>query len=52
MLNIIWAIAIILVVLWALGLATAYTMGGMIHILLVFAVGAIISRLIMGRGRA
>jgi hypothetical protein len=49
MLNLIWGVAIILVVLWALGLATAYTMGGFIHILLVLAVVAIIARLVLGR---
>jgi hypothetical protein len=49
MLNLIWVIAIVLVVLWGLGLATSYTMGGMLHILLVLAVVAIIARVIMGR---
>ncbi len=52
MLNLIWAIAVILVVLWAIGLATSYTMGGMLHILLVFAVATIIVRIILGRRRA
>lgn len=49
MLNLIWVIAIVLVVLWGLGLATSYTMGGMLHILLILAVAAIIARVIMGR---
>lgn len=49
MLNLIWVIAIVLVVLWGLGLATAYTMGGFIHILLVLAVIAVLARVIMGR---
>ena len=49
MLNLIWAFAVILFVLWALGLATAYTMGGFIHILLVLAVIAVLARIIMGR---
>lgn len=44
-----WTIAIILVVLWLLGLVSSYTMGGFIHILLVLAVIAIIVRLIQGR---
>jgi len=44
-----WTIAIILVVLWALGLVSAYTMGGFIHILLVLAVIAIIFQVIQGR---
>ena len=44
-----WTIAIILLVLWGLGLATTYTAGGLIHILLVLAVIAVIVRLIQGR---
>jgi hypothetical protein len=42
-------IAIILLVLWALGLVTSYTLGGFIHILLVFAVVILVVRLIQGR---
>jgi hypothetical protein len=42
-------IAVILVVLWILGLVTSYTMGGFIHILLVIAVVVILVRLIQGR---
>jgi hypothetical protein len=42
-------IAVILVVLWALGLATSVTMGGLVHILLVLAVVVIAIRLIQGR---
>lgn len=42
-------IAILLVILWALGLLTSYTLGGLIHILLVIAVVAILLRLISGR---
>jgi len=42
-------IAIILVILWALGLVTSTTMGGFIHILLVLAVIVIAIRLIQGR---
>jgi Family of unknown function (DUF5670) len=49
MLNLIWAVAVILVVLWAVGLGTAYTMGGFIHILLVLAIVAVLVRLILGR---
>jgi hypothetical protein len=44
-----WTIAIILVVLWAVGLVSAYTLGGFIHILLVLAVIVIIIRVIQGR---
>jgi hypothetical protein len=43
-------IAILLIILWALGLVTAYTLGGFIHILLVIAVVMILVRLIQGRG--
>jgi hypothetical protein len=42
-------IAIILIVLWALGLVTSYTMGGFIHILLIIAVIVVLLRLIQGR---
>lgn len=42
-------IAIILIVLWALGLVSSYTMGGFIHILLVLAVVVVVLRLIQGR---
>ena len=44
-----WTIAVILVVLWALGLASAYTMGGFIHVLLVIAIIVIIVQVIQGR---
>jgi hypothetical protein len=44
-----WTIAVILFVLWALGLATAYTVGGFIHILLVLAIVVILIRVIQGR---
>jgi len=43
-------IAIILIILWVLGLASSYTMGGFIHILLVVAVVIILLRLMQGRG--
>jgi hypothetical protein len=42
-------IAIILIVLWLLGMVSAYTMGGLIHVLLVIAVVVILVRLIQGR---
>lgn len=42
-------VAIILVLLWVLGFATSYTMGGLIHILLVLAAVAVIARVIQGR---
>ncbi len=42
-------IAIILLVLWALGLVTSYTLGGFIHILLVLAIIVVLIRVIQGR---
>ena len=42
-------IAIVLVVLWVLGLLASYTMGGLIHIFLVFAVIVILIRMMQGR---
>ena len=44
-----WTIAVILIVLWVLGLASAYTLGGFIHVLLVLAVIAIIIQVVQGR---
>jgi len=43
------SIAIILIILWVLGLVSSYTLGGFIHILLVIAVIVIILRVIQGR---
>ncbi len=42
-------IAIVLIILWILGLITSYTMGGVIHILLVTAIVVILVRVIQGR---
>jgi uncharacterized membrane protein YtjA (UPF0391 family) len=44
-----YTIAVILIVLWLLGLVTSYTMGGIIHILLVIAIIMILVNLIRGR---
>lgn len=44
-----YTIAVILVILWLLGLVTSYTMGGFIHILLVIAIVSILVNLISGR---
>ncbi len=44
-----WTIAIILVVLWLVGLLTSFTLGGFIHALLVIAVIVVVVRLIQGR---
>jgi len=47
--NMLYTIAVILIVLWLLGLVTSYTMGGFIHILLVIAIVMILVNLISGR---
>ena len=44
-----WTIAVILIVLWLLGLVTGYTMGNFIHILLVIAIVVVLIRVIQGR---
>jgi hypothetical protein len=44
-----WTVAVILIVLWLLGLVTSYTMGGFIHALLVIAIVVILVNVIQGR---
>jgi hypothetical protein len=44
-----WTICVVLVVLWLLGMVSAYTLGGFIHILLVLAVIVLLIRVIQGR---
>ena len=44
-----WTIAVILLVLWALGMLSSYTVGGLIHVLLVVAVIVVLIRVIQGR---
>ena len=44
-----WTIAVILFVLWAIGLVSAYTMGGFIHLLLVIAIIVVLFNVIQGR---
>ena len=44
-----WTIAVILLALWLLGLVTSYTMGGVIHILLVIAIIMVLINIIQGR---
>ena len=44
-----WTIAVVLVVLWALGLVSSYTMGGFIHALLVVAAIVVLVQIIQGR---
>jgi Family of unknown function (DUF5670) len=47
--NMLWTIFIILLVMWALGMVTAYTMGGLIHILLFVALIVLVIRIFQGR---
>jgi hypothetical protein len=44
-----WTIAVIMLALWLLGLVSSYTMGGLIHVLLVIAIVMVLVRLIQGR---
>jgi hypothetical protein len=44
-----WTIAVILLVLWALGMVSAYTLGGFIHLLLLLAILAVLIRVIQGQ---
>jgi hypothetical protein len=44
-----WTLVVILIVLWALGMVTSYTMGGLIHLLLVIAIVVVLVRVIQGR---
>jgi hypothetical protein len=47
--NMLYTIAVVLLILWALGLVSAFTLGGFIHVLLVIAVVVILLRVISGR---
>jgi Family of unknown function (DUF5670) len=47
--NMLWTIAVILVIMWLLGMVTSYTLGGFLHLLLVLAVIAVLIRIIQGR---
>ena len=44
-----YTIAVVLIILWLLGLLTSYTMGGLIHVLLVIAIVVVLLRVISGR---
>jgi hypothetical protein len=44
-----WTIAVILLVLWLVGMVSSYTLGGFLHVLIILAVIAVIVRLIQGR---
>jgi asparagine N-glycosylation enzyme membrane subunit Stt3 len=47
--DLLWTVAVILLIMWLLGLVTSYTLGGFIHILLVLAIVAVLIRVIQGR---
>ena len=47
-----WTLLVILLILWGLGLITGYTMGGVIHVLLVIAIIVLVVQVILGRRRA
>jgi hypothetical protein len=47
--NMLWTIAVVLLVLWVLGLVSSYTIGGFIHILLVVAIIVVLLNVIQGR---
>ena len=47
--KMLWTVAVVLLVLWALGLVTSYTMGGFIHALLVIAIVVVLINVIQGR---
>lgn len=49
MLNLLWAVAVIFAIMWILGFALNFTMGGFIHALLALAIIAVLARIIMGR---
>ena len=44
-----WTIAVVLLLLWLIGMVSSYTMGGFIHILLLLAIASILIRVIQGR---
>jgi hypothetical protein len=47
--KMLWTIVVILLALWLLGMLSSYTLGGLIHILLLLAIAAILIRVIQGR---
>ncbi len=44
-----WTIFVVLLVLWAVGMVSAYTLGGFIHLLLLIAIAVVLIRIIQGR---
>jgi hypothetical protein len=47
--SLLWTVAIVLLLLWAVGVVTSYTIGGFVHVLLVVALIAVLIRVIQGR---
>jgi hypothetical protein len=47
--NMLWTIFVILLVLWAIGMVSSYTLGGFIHLLLLIALAVVLIRIIQGR---
>jgi len=47
--SMLWTICVVLILLWLLGIVTSYTMGGLIHLLLVIAIIVVLIRVIQGR---
>lgn len=47
--DLLWTIAIILFILWLLGMVSSYTLGGFVHVLLVLAIIVVLIRVIQGR---
>jgi len=50
--TMLWTILVVLLVLWVLGVATSYTLGGLIHVLLLVALAIFVINLIQGRRRS
>ncbi len=49
--DMLWTIFVILLILWGVGLLTGYTMGGIVHVLLVIAIVVVLIQVIQGRRR-
>jgi hypothetical protein len=47
--NMLWTVALVFLLLWALGLITGYTMGGFVHVLIVIAIVVVLYRIVSGR---
>ena len=47
--DLLWTVAVILIILWLLGMVSSFTLGGFVHILLVLAIIVILIRVIQGR---